>query len=115
MNQSFPKSYAVPGTLSTGAGNLPRRQPAFIAQAAEVMRRVLVRNLDPDHPVFLSVEEQALTPEIQSDVYELPGGDADVFPLAPGQKLYARAANGVTTGRVSVFTSDAFPIEIGGV
>ena len=105
MNQSFPNSFGVRGTLGPG------QQPTPIARAAEVMQRVLVRNLDDVNPVHLATELNSLFPAIQSDVFTLPAQTSEVFPLAPGQKLYARFDAGVAIGNISVFTSDAFPID----
>lgn len=73
--------------------------------------RVLVRNTSIAIDVYLSTNSAELrqTPP-GGNVFILPAGLSEVFPIAPGQHLYASAAG--ENGQVSVCVSDALPADI---
>ena len=72
---------------------------------------MIVRNLGgPGESIFISEEIADLTPTISSEVFELPGGESDVFILAPGQFLFGRMET--VEGRASIALSDAFPVVV---
>lgn len=84
--------------------------PNAIAQAMKVPLRVVVRNLSNGASVFLSEDGSSLMQTVPASMsYELPAGAADVFLLAPLQKLYLVSA---TAGvKVSIHISEALPID----
>lgn len=112
MNPSRAYTRRVPSVTGAGAG-----RPATLAEAVSqdgggVAKRVVVRNLEnPDVPMVLSTEVGDLTPEITAETFRLPGGESDVFVLAPGQTLFGRMP-GAAAGRASVTVSDAFPVVV---
>lgn len=86
----------------------PTESPAILGEAGPLYMRVMVRNLGP--AVLVLSTDAAAVQEVlaTSESYTLPVNGVDVFPLSPGQRLYAVGLG--AGGRCSVFRSPATPV-----
>jgi hypothetical protein len=103
---------SVMSVLGNVGGTSGTPVPCLVHQASNAgpPQRVVVRNVSVGVSVFLALAANPLQENpAGSTSYELPAGDADIFVLAPGQKLYAIA--GGVDGKICVAVSDALPVD----
>lgn len=112
MGKTILKNTGVPNIDASGSAEGQNPGPATLAVAGEGRwLRVLVRNTSIAIDVYLSTNAQELRQVPPSgNMFILPSGLSEVFPLAPGQHLYGSAAG--ENGQVSICVSDALPADI---
>jgi len=97
-----------------GTANKAIQKATAFVQAGALPLRILIRNVSIGVSAFFSIDDVAplnSLPLGSGPVYELPAGQADVFVLAPKQRMIGAAD--APNCFIVIASSEALPLDLG--